>query len=76
MWTLLGIGSYGTTSVGIAELNRQAQKGILHTTLGLETITIPYEPEGKLSFVGGHWEPAYHDAGTIQAVLPGPQTGP
>ena len=38
--------------VGIAELNRQAQQGIVHTTLGPETITILYEPKGKLSFVG------------------------
>ena len=52
MWTLLRIGSYSTTTVGIMELNRQDQQGILQTTLGPETITVPCEPEGKLSFVG------------------------
>ena len=52
MWTLLRIGSYSTTTVGIAELNRQDQQGILQTTLGPETITVPCKPEGKLSFVG------------------------
>ena len=52
MWTLLRIGSYSTTTVGIMELNRQDQQGILQTTLGHETITVPCKPEGKLSFVG------------------------
>ena len=41
MWTLLGISSYVAMMVGIAELNRQAQQGMLHTTLGPETTTVP-----------------------------------